>query len=570
MRPLRSGLTVLGTVLVLVLAVAALPWLRDEDPAATVLRTLYRERVPDPAVVADLRRELRLPDDPWQGAWTWLSGALRGDLGVSWVDRDPVGPEVARALAVSAGLAGAALAVAVLVTAALLLPATARAVRRGGPLGARAGALPTLLGALPEVVLGVVLLAVLGTAAGWLPTSGWGTPAQVVLPALALGLPSGGLLARVLGASVDGALAEPWVRTARLNGAGTRAVLGSVTRPAGAVAAPQLALVAVGLLGSSVAVEQLFAVPGAGRTALRAVLAQDLPLLQGCVLALVLTGLLLGLAGSWAHRALLRPAAGAGDHVVPVPVPAARTLVPLLVAGGLVLVVAVGLVRGGGGVVLGDRLATPSAAHPFGADAVGRDVLARFAQGAVLTVGVGLAVSLFALVVALAVAATARDTRPGVADVLNALPAVLVGVAVTGVTGPGLLPAAAGVAAVAWVPLAVHGRALVVQGLASGPVRAAELAGATRRQALVAHVLPAVVGPLTRHAAARVPAVSLSLAALSFLGLGAAQDSPEWGAMLAESLDYLERAPWTVAAPVLGLLAVGVVAGTASVPRRRC
>ncbi|SDP32497.1 peptide/nickel transport system permease protein [Klenkia soli] len=565
MRGLRSGLAVVGTALAVVLLLAALPWLRGEDPAVTVFRALYAERTRDPAVVEALRVDLDLPAGPVSGAWQWLSRALRGDLGVSWVDREPVAPEVLRAVGVSAGLAGAAVGVAVLVAALLLVPATVRAVRRGRPPG---GWAPTALAAVPEVVLGVLLLTGAAVGLGWFPTSGWGTPAQVVLPALALGLPGGGLLARVLGSTVAAAVAEPWVRTARVNGAGTSAVARSVLRRAVAVAAPQLALVGVGVLGSSVAVEQLFAVPGAGRTALRAVLALDLPLLQGCVLALVLLGLLVGLAGGAAHRWLLRPALGAGDLVAPVPVAARGTAVPLVAAGVLLVGVAAGVLRDGA-VVLGDRLAPPSWSHPLGADAVGRDVLARFGAGALLTVGVGVAVTALATVLALLVAATARDTRPGVPDVLNALPGVLVGVVLAAVTGPGLLPAALGVLVVAWVPLAVHGRSLVVLGLAGAPVRAAVLAGAGRGRVLRSHVLPGVVGPLVRHALARVPSASLALASLSFLGLGAATDSPEWGAMLAEGLPYLERAPWVAGAPVVGLLLLGVVAGTATAPRRR-
>jgi peptide/nickel transport system permease protein len=72
-------------------------------------------------------------------------------------------------------------------------------------------------------------------------------------------------------------------------------------------------------------------------------------------------------------------------------------------------------------------------------------------------------------------------------------------------------------------------------------------------------VLPAVVGPVTRHGLARVPHAALGIAALSFLGLGAAPDSPEWGAVLADSLAYVERAPWTIIAPATGLVLLAVV-----------
>jgi peptide/nickel transport system permease protein len=560
----RAALVTGGTVLALVLLIGALPWLRGQDPARTVLRARFREREADPAALAAIRAELGLPTDPLTGAWGWLRDALRGDLGTSWVDREPVGPEVARALGVSATLAGAAVAVSVAVAAVLVVPATYRSVRRDRPLGLAAGITATTLAVIPEVVAGVVLLGVVALSWEVLPTSGWGKPEQVVLPALALGLPAGALLARVLASTVDGALAEAWVGTWRANGVGAPATSAAVLRRAAATAVPQLALAFAGLLGSAVAVEQLFAVPGAGRTTLRAVLAQDLPLLQGCVTALLLAAIGVAAVGGWAHGALLGPARHTEADQVVIPAPAGRSRVTTVLVLGLLLAVAAGLPRDARGVSLAERLRPPSAAFPLGADALGRDVLARFGSGALLTVGLGLAVSAVAVLVGLAVALTAQHVRAGVTDVLNAVPAVLVGVLVTAVTGPGLLAAAAAVALVAWVPLAVHGRALVVQVLATGVVRAAVLAGGNRVQVLRAHVLPAVTGPLLRHAAARVPVVSINLAALSFLGLGAAHDSPEWGAMLAESLDYLEQAPWTVVTPVAGLVLLGLITASAT------
>ena len=567
-RLLRPLLLHAGTVLVLVLVLGALPWLRGEDPAHTVFRSLFREREADPAALAAIRADLQLPSNPLTGSWQWMTRALGGDLGVSWVDGQPVGPEVARALGVSASLAAAAVVVTVVVASVLLLPATSRAVARDRPFGLPAGLAATTLAAVPEVVVGVVLLAQAAVRWDLLPTSGWGRPDQVVLPALALGLPAGALLARVLASTVDGALAEAWVGTWRTNGAGAAAITAAVLRRAAAVGIPQVMLIFAAMLGSSVAVEQLFAIPGAGRTALRAVLAQDLPLLQGCITALVLSAIVLAAIGGWAHRTVLGPARHNGTDQVVVPATTGRRRTTTVLVVGLVFLVAAGLPRDARGVQLAERLRPPSAALPLGADALGRDVLARVSSGALLTVGMGFLVSVVALLVGLAVALTARHVRAGVTDVLNAVPAVLVGVIVTAVTGPGLPAAAAAVGLVAWVPLAVHGRGLVVQSLATGVIRAAVLAGAGRAQLLRQHVLPAVTGPLLRHAAARVPVVSLNLAALNFLGLGAAHDSPEWGAMLAESLPYLEQSPWTVAGPLAGLVLLGLISATATALRR--
>ena len=157
---------------------------------------------------------------------------------------------------------------------------------------------------------------------------------------------------------------------------------------------------------------------------MRAVLAQDLPLLQGCVAALVLSAVVLAAVGGWAHRTVLGPARHTEADPVVVPAPAGRRRTTTVLAVGLVLVVAVGLPRDAQGVQLAERLRPPSAALPLGADALGRDVLARLSSGALLTVGMGLAVS---VLVGLAVALTARHVRAGVTDVLNAVPAVLVG-----------------------------------------------------------------------------------------------------------------------------------------------
>ncbi|MFC5064752.1 ABC transporter permease subunit [Actinomycetospora atypica] len=559
--PLRPALTAVGAVVGLAVLVAALPWLWDSDPAASVLRTLYPEREADPAALEALRRELDLPSNPAVGAAQWLGGLVRGDLGTSWITRGPVAPDVLGALGRSLTLSVAATLVAAVVAAVLLLPALLAGARgRTGGRGVPAGA--AILAALPEIVLGSVL--VLVVAVGWrlLPSSGFAGPQYLVLPALALGVPAGGLLARVLAVSVDATLDEAWVRSWRSWGSSTARMVSGVARRAVAVAVPQIALLVVGLLGAAVAVEKLFDVPGIGTTALDAVLAQDLPTVQAAVALLVLLGLGLGGLGVLVHRALLGPALAGRELAAGVEVVAPRR-VPrsaVAVAALLVALVVAGLPRdlAGDG---GRRLAPPSWSLPFGADANGRDLFARFAHGALLTLGSAVAISAICLVVGLAVGIGARSARAGAADVLNALPPVFVGLLVAAVAGPGLLGASAAVALVGWVPLAVHARTLAAEARASGYVRAAELVGASRRRIARRHVLPAVVGPVSRHALARIPHVALALAALSFLGLGAPPDSPEWGAMLAVSQGYLERAPWTVLAPVVGLLGLaGVLA----------
>ncbi|GAA4905313.1 peptide/nickel transport system permease protein [Actinomycetospora succinea] len=547
-------------VLVLTVVVAALPWLWDEDPAASVLRVRYPERGIDPDALDALRAELDLPADPVTGALGWLGGALTGDLGTSWVSRAPVGPSVAGALGVSLTLALSAVVVAAVAALALLAPGVWRAARRGASDTGRGGAVvASVLGAVPEIVLGAVLVAVVAVGWGLLPSTGFAGPAHLVLPALALGLPAGGLLARMLSSAAESALAEGWVRTWRSWGTPPGTVALGVARRAVATASPQIALLVVGLLGSAVAVEQLFGIPGVGSAALDAVLAQDLPVAQAAVMLLVVLGLVLGAVGVLAHRALLGPARSGSELPAGVPLPSghARSWAPWAAASALALVVLTGLPRDG--ATTERRLAPPSWSAPMGTDAVGRDLWARIAHGALLTVGTAVAVTAVCLVIGLLVGVGGRSARAGAADVVNALPPVVVGLVIAAVAGPGLLGAAIAVIAVGWVPLAVHARTLATEARASGYVRAAVLAGATPWRIARRHVLPAVVGPVTRHGLARVPHAALGIAALSFLGLGAAPDSPEWGAVLADSLAYVERAPWTILAPTVGLALLAVV-----------
>lgn len=151
---------------------------------------------------------------------------------------------------------------------------------------------------------------------------------------------------------------------------------------------------------------------------------------------------------------------------------------------------------------------------------------------------------------------------------LNALPPVLTGVLMAAVFGPGLLGAAVAVAAVAWIPIAVHARTLAAEVRASGFHQAAVAGGAGGVWLSRCHLLPSVLPAVTRHALMRIPHNTLALAGLGFLRLGAPHDSPEWGAMLAEGVRYVERAPWAVGAPALGLVLLGVMASLIRTGRR--
>ena len=111
-----------------------------------------------------------------------------------------------------------------------------------------------------------------------------------------------------------------------------------------------------------------------------------------------------------------------------------------------------------------------------------------------------------------------------------------------------------------WAPLAAHTAALAQEARAQPYVQILPVLGVGRARVLLRYVLPAVVRPVVRHAMLRLPGTALALAALGFLGLGPQQPSPEWGLILAEGINYVERAPWAVMAPASALALASVLA----------
>jgi peptide/nickel transport system permease protein len=549
----------LAAVLGVVALVGIAPLLAGRDPALAVLRARFAEREADAEALASIRAELGLDAGPLGLLARWLGGLVRGDLGVSWVSGADIGPGVMAALGVSLTLAGFAAAVAVVVAGLLVIRPF-----RAGAVTARTSRTAAALASLPEFLLASALLAVVAVQLGWLPTSGWAGPRHAVAPALALGLPSGAVLGVVLGDGVRAALSEQWPRTWHALGWPPRRIAVAALRRGASTVSGQLALVVAGLLGGAAAVEVVFAVPGIGRTAVDAALAQDVPVVQAALLVVLAVGLLAGSLGALGQRLLLGPALAAGALAAAPPAERApvsrRVLAP--VAGTLAVVLVAGLLRDPSAVDLAARLAGPSAAHPLGTDALGRDVLARLGHGALSTVAPAAAVTAATLVVGLLVAALPGRVGAVAADVSNALPPAVVGLVAAALLGPGAGVAAVAVALVTWAPLATHAHAALAEQRAAPHLVAARALGGSPAWLLRRHLLPPVAVAVGRHALVRLPAVAVALASLGFLGLGAQPPDPEWGLLLAEALPYAERAPWAVAAPAAALAALGLGAAT--------
>lgn len=247
-----------------------------------------------PRDVAALRERLGLDRPLAEQYAAFLSGAVRGDLGRSFRTGQPVSAMLAERMPATAQLALASMAVAIVLAIPLGVVA---AVWRGTPIdhGAMAFSLAGI--SMPNFWLGPVLALVFAVELGWLPVSGRGTLAHLVLPAVSLGLALAALLARMTRASLIEEIDEVYVRAARARGrsrgaAIVRHALVNSLVPVVTVVALQFGAVLTG----AVITETIFAWPGVGRLLIQSIGFRDYPMLQGCILLVAVTYVLVNLA----------------------------------------------------------------------------------------------------------------------------------------------------------------------------------------------------------------------------------------------------------------------------------
>lgn len=236
----------------------------------------------DKAAIAELQARYGLDRPLWDQYWTALGHAVRGDLGHSIATGQPVTGAIGEALPATLALTGAALLFAVAEGVALAFAATQ--TRRLWLRNALA-ALPSLGVSVPTFWTGLLLLQVFSFQLRLAPAFGGHGFAGTVLPALTLALPIGAVIAQVLTAGLEATWRQPFVDVALAKGGSRWWVRRRhVLRPA-SVPAFTIAGVLVGnMLAGSVVVETVFARQGVGRLTQTAVLAQDIPVVQGIVL----------------------------------------------------------------------------------------------------------------------------------------------------------------------------------------------------------------------------------------------------------------------------------------------
>jgi peptide/nickel transport system permease protein len=206
-------------------------------------------------------------------------------------------------------------------------------------------------------------------------------------------------------------------------------------------------------------------------------------------------------------------------------------------------------------------LQPPSAAHPFGTDDVGRDILSRVIYGTQISLRVGLiAVSISAsLGVLLGLIAGyyggwVDRVISQLTDILLAFPGLLLALAIIAVLGPSLLNVMIAVG-IGNIPVYIRvTRASTLSVRERDYVLAARTIGCRGQRVILRYVLPNVIPPILVLATLGVAGAILTAAGLSFIGLGAQPPTPEWGAMLTQGRQYLQRAWWFTMFPGLAIM----------------
>lgn len=268
------------------------------DPVAVILG----EEAQDPEVYEALRVELGLDQPVYVQYLNWLGRVLRGDLGQSLRSKRPVSDIVLERYPATVYLACGSLLLGILIAVPLGILAAIRqntAYDYGAMLFALFGV------SVPNFFFAILLMLCLGVYLGWLPTIGYVAPGtdllkflqHLTLPAIVLGTDVASSTTRYIRAEMLDQLRLDYVRTARAKGLPRRLVLYKHALRNSLIAATTVIGLFVGrLLGGSTVIETVFAWPGLARLVLEAVYARDFPVLQGAVLLLALSYVMVNLA----------------------------------------------------------------------------------------------------------------------------------------------------------------------------------------------------------------------------------------------------------------------------------
>jgi peptide/nickel transport system permease protein len=212
---------------------------------------------------------------------------------------------------------------------------------------------------------------------------------------------------------------------------------------------------------------------------------------------------------------------------------------------------------------LENRLSSPGGDHLMGTDNLGRDVLSRIIYGARISLSMATGVVVIVMLLGIAMGTTAGyfgGIIDGIimrlVDLLLAFPNLILALVIAGILGPSLTNVMIALGAIWWLSYARIIRGSVLSVKEKEFVEAARAMGCSDAYIAIRHILPNVLSPVIVLTTLDMGHVILSIAALSFLGLGAQPPIPEWGTMLNEGKPFMETAPHLMTFPGLMIMIV--------------
>ncbi|MGM7700498.1 nickel transporter permease [Pseudalkalibacillus sp. Hm43] len=244
---------------------------------------------------------------------------------------------------------------------------------------------------------------------------------------------------------------------------------------------------------------------------------------------------------------------------------------PFVLTGGFLLIMIVGIILGiplwtehdPYTVNTGERLLPSSLEHPLGTDQLGRDILARIAEGATYTLGISFVAILVSLLIGLPLGMISGflgkkmdQVLMRIIDSFVAFPDFLVAIVITALLGPGIWNVLMAIVFVKWVGYARLARGIVLTEKHKDYITISKLSGSSVWKTITLHLSRHVLAPTIVLATLDMGKVILLISSLSYIGLGAQPPIPEWGTMLNEGRLYFHASPSLIIFPGLAIMLV--------------
>ena len=263
----------------------------EQLPGDPILAILPPEALDDLENIERIRKELKLDDSVFTRYARWVGDAIQGDLGKSYITDQPVAEAIKDRIPVTMELA----LLATIIAALFAIPIGAiAAYREGGYFDRITSALTTAALSIPGFLVGIFFIWLFTLKFNWLPSTGWNRLSEkgllanlqtAILPASALALAPLAINARLIRADMLGTLKEDYILSARAKGLRDRYILmRHALRPSSLTAITVFALQLGGLIGGTVVIETVFALPGLGTRLISGIYQRDVMMIQGITL----------------------------------------------------------------------------------------------------------------------------------------------------------------------------------------------------------------------------------------------------------------------------------------------